>query len=60
MAYEALSVDLKLNITNVEWKWDELGVVEEPSKFWWMFEIMPFKRLAYDDGKGYYTWWYVM
>ena len=57
MSYEAISAGLKLNPTNVEWKWDELGQVHESLTFVWkLFEYLPFKRLSYKDAESH-TWW---
>jgi hypothetical protein len=50
MSYEAVSVGLRVNTTNVEWKLDELGRVEKSlTGLWWLLEYIPLKFLAYRD-----------
>ncbi|OBZ69655.1 hypothetical protein A0H81_10342 [Grifola frondosa] len=50
MLYEATSLRLKLNTTNMEYKWHELGNAEELLRGAWNFmEFLPMKRATSDD-----------
>lgn len=50
MSYEAISAGLSMKLSNVEWKWEQLGKVNESLKgVWKLFEFIPFKHLTYKD-----------
>ena len=50
MSYEAISAGLLTKPSNVEWKWKDLGVVNESlTGVWKLFEYLPFNRLTYKD-----------
>ncbi|TDL30078.1 hypothetical protein BD410DRAFT_850420 [Rickenella mellea] len=50
MTYEAASIGLRLEATQVGWKWDDIGEVRESlTSVWRIFEWIPFKRLTYKD-----------
>ena len=59
MSYEAISAGLLMEPSNVEWKWEQLGEVNESlTGVWKLFEYLPFKRLTYKDSDSM-TVWYV-
>jgi hypothetical protein len=50
MSYEAISAGLLMKPSNVEWKWEQFGDVNESlTGVWKLFEYLPFKRLSYRD-----------
>lgn len=50
MTYEATLAGLLMKLTNAEWKWDDLGDVNESlTGIWKLFERLPFERLTYED-----------
>ena len=56
MAYEAISAGLKLDLTDVEWEWDEPGQVHDSFvSVWKILEYLPFKRLSYNNA-GSHAW----
>ncbi|KAF8805056.1 hypothetical protein BYT27DRAFT_6682806 [Phlegmacium glaucopus] len=50
MSYEAISAGLLMELSNLEWKWDQLGDVHESlTGFWKIAEFLPITRLTYED-----------
>lgn len=48
MCYEAMSCGLNMELRNANWKWKQLGAVNESlTGVWKAFEYMPFTRLSY-------------
>jgi hypothetical protein len=57
MGNEALFAGLKLRHSEVVWKWDKLATTrpkESLKNVWHFFELLPFKRLSYDQQS--HTW----
>ena len=56
MSYEATSAGLLMNPSEIKWKWEQFGDVNESlTGVWKLFEYLPFKRLSYRDPKSM-TW----
>jgi hypothetical protein len=54
MSYETISAGLRLNASNVDWKWDQLDQVNESLTFIWrLLEYLPVKRLTYRDADSH-------
>ncbi|OBZ68929.1 hypothetical protein A0H81_11005 [Grifola frondosa] len=50
MSYEATSMRLKLNGSDMEWRWCELGDIRESlTGLWKLLEYLPIRRLTYND-----------
>jgi hypothetical protein len=59
MSFEAEWAGLKLNRSDISWKWDELGLINESLTLGWKFlEYLPIKQLSYESARGI-TWRYV-
>ncbi|KAF8497306.1 hypothetical protein BU17DRAFT_59391, partial [Hysterangium stoloniferum] len=53
ISYEAVWAGLKLNRSNVAWKWDELGLKHESLTLpWKILEYLPIKQLSYESARG--------
>ncbi|KAF8499324.1 hypothetical protein BU17DRAFT_59207, partial [Hysterangium stoloniferum] len=60
MSYEAAWAGLRLMDSDVAWKWDELGPMNESlTSVWKLLEYLPIKRLSYESGDTV-TWRYVL
>ncbi|KAF8511901.1 hypothetical protein BU17DRAFT_96812 [Hysterangium stoloniferum] len=56
MSYEAAWAGLRLMYSDVAWKWDELGPINESlTSVWKLLEYLPIKRLSYESGDSV-TW----
>lgn len=58
MGNEAIFAGLKLRQSKVGWDWEKLEKtqpIESLRSIWHFFELLPFKRLSYDDKWGV-TW----
>ncbi|KAF8517054.1 hypothetical protein BU17DRAFT_50258 [Hysterangium stoloniferum] len=58
MSFEAVWAGLKLDRSNVAWKWDELGSMRESLTLpWQILEYLPMTQLSYQSADSV-TWWY--
>ncbi|KAF8515224.1 hypothetical protein BU17DRAFT_51917, partial [Hysterangium stoloniferum] len=57
ISFEAVWAGLKLDHSNVAWKWDESGSMRESLMLpWQILEYLPMKQLSYQSADGV-TWW---
>ncbi|KAF8517074.1 hypothetical protein BU17DRAFT_50227 [Hysterangium stoloniferum] len=58
MSFEAVWAGLKLDRSNVAWKWDELGSMRESLTLpWQILEYLPMKQLSYQSADSVTSWY---